>query len=56
MGQGIEHSSSFNSKNCLVSEPYEAIHIVHSENFSKNYHFLNPDTHMYVCESGGKTC
>ena len=29
MGQGIEHSSSFNSKNWLVSEPYEAIHMVH---------------------------
>ena len=24
--------------------------------FSKNQHFLLPDTHMYVCVSGGKKC
>ena len=25
-------------------------------NFSKNEHFLTPDTHTYVCASGGKKC
>ena len=27
-----------------------------SPNFSKNEHFLPPDTHTYVCVSGGKKC
>ena len=26
------------------------------ENFSKNELFLSPDTHRYVCVSGGKKC
>ena len=25
-------------------------------NFAKNEHFLSPDTHAYVCVSGGKKC
>ena len=25
-------------------------------NFPKNEHFLPPDTHTYVCVSGGKKC
>ena len=25
-------------------------------NFPKNYHFLPPDTHKYVCVSGSKKC
>ena len=26
------------------------------QNFRKNKHFLPPDTHTYVCVSGGKKC
>ena len=41
----------------LQGRPYmyfEIIHLVHTQTFPKNYHFLPPDTHMYV--SGGKKC
>ena len=27
-----------------------------TSNFPKNEHFLPPDTHSYVCVSGGKKC
>ena len=27
-----------------------------TSNFPKNEHFLLPDTHTYVCVSGGKKC
>ena len=30
------------------------IRLVRTQNFLKNKHFLLPDTHMYVCVSGGK--
>ena len=30
------------------------IHLVRSQNFPKNKHFLPPDTHTYVCASGAK--
>ena len=29
------------------------IHLVRAENFPKNLHFWNPDTHTYICVSGG---
>ena len=29
------------------------IHFVREENFPKNLHFWNPDTHTYTCVSGG---
>ena len=32
------------------------IHLIRTQNFPKNQHFLPPDTHTYVCESGGKKC
>ena len=32
------------------------IHLVSTENFPKNQHFLPSDTHTYVCISGGKKC
>ena len=32
------------------------IHIEHSQNFQKNYHFLPPDTYTYMCVSAGKKC
>ena len=31
-------------------------HLVCMQNFLKIYHFLPPDTHMYVCLTGGKKC
>ena len=30
------------------------IHLVRTQNFPKNYHFLPPDKHTYVCISGGR--
>ena len=30
------------------------VHLVRTQNFPKNQHFLPPDTHTYVCVSGGK--
>ena len=30
------------------------IHLVCLQNFSKNYYFLPPEAHTYVCVSGGK--
>ena len=32
------------------------IHLVCTQNFSKNLYFLPPDTHRNVCLSGGKKC
>ena len=32
------------------------IHLVCTQNFSKKYYFLPPDTHTYMCVSGGKCC
>ena len=32
----------------------EIIHSVRTQNFTKNYNFLPPDTNMNVCVSGGK--
>ena len=33
-----------------------SIHLVRTQNFSKNLYFLPPDTHTNVCLSGGKKC
>ena len=30
------------------------IHVLHTQNFPKKQHFLKPDTHTYLCVSGGK--
>ena len=35
---------------------YGIIHLVSSQNFPKNWHFLLPDTHTYVSVSQGKKC
>ena len=32
------------------------IHVVRTQNFPKSWHFLPPDTHTYICVSGGKKC
>ena len=32
------------------------IHLVRTQNFPKNQHFLPPDMHTYVCVSWGKKC
>ena len=32
------------------------IHLVHSQNFPTNKHFVTPDTHTYVGVSGGTKC
>ena len=32
------------------------IHLVCTQRFPKNQHFLSPDAHTYVSESGGKKC
>ena len=38
------------------SVPSETIHLVHSQNFPKNKHFLPPGTHPYLCVTGGNKC
>ena len=30
------------------------LHLVHTQNFPKKQHFLPPETHTYMCESGDK--
>ena len=30
------------------------IHALDPQNFTKNWHFILPDTHSFVCISGGK--
>ena len=32
------------------------IHLVRTENFAEKENLLPPDTHIYVCVSGGKKC
>ena len=42
---------------CAVAAPSEGfIHLVRTQNFPKSQHFLHPDTHTYMCVSGGKKC
>ena len=40
----------------LFAFNFGIIHLVRIQNFPKNQHFLLPDTHTYVCVSGGKKC
>ena len=35
---------------------YGIIYLLRSQNFPKNQHFLPPDTHTFMCVSGGKKC
>ena len=37
-------------------EELRVIHLVRTQNFPKNEHFLPPDTHTYLCVSGDKKC
>ena len=47
----------FQCINFLVSFSFLGfIHAVRPQNISKNWHFLPPDTHTYMCVSGGKNC
>ena len=40
----------------LLETPIGIIHLVSSQNFPNNHHFLPPDTHKYVGVSVGKKC
>ena len=40
-------------KNLTVNMTKRIIHLVSTESFPKNWHFLPPDTHMKVHVSGG---
>ena len=40
----------------LFAFNFGIIHLVRKQNFPKNQHFLLPDTHTYMCVSGGKKC
>ena len=40
----------------LFAFNFGIIHLVRKQNFPKNQPFLLPDTHTYVCVSGGKKC
>ena len=33
---------------------FSVIYLVRTQNFPQNEHFLPPDTHTYICISGGK--
>ena len=46
MWEAIREVNSENASGC--------IHKLRTQNFPKNLHFLHPDTHTYVCVSGGR--
>ena len=39
-----------------IPSKYGIICLTRSQSFSKNQHFILPDTHTHVCVSGGKKC
>ena len=45
----VRHKTSM-----VALDTYGIIHLVSTQNFSKDLHFLSPDMHTCVCISGGK--
>ena len=53
---GRVYLSGIIKKGATLGSLIGIVHLVRTQNFPKNQHFLSPDKRTYVCVSGGKKC